>query len=157
MLAKEFDGVCGNSVLEKSLKTQNTTSGAEGTQGTKTTRQKKNMVNFDLLHNLYCYIQIGSVALRADGSLFQFTQLVGCRARIQTQVCLILKLILITNVCGLKKKKKICVELETKTIYEKNFIEKFLTAMTKEVQARALEMFTAVCSLAGREKIFQEI
>lgn len=41
MLAKEFDGVCGNSVLEKSLKTQNTTSGAEGTQGTKTTQTKE--------------------------------------------------------------------------------------------------------------------
>ena len=42
MLAKEFDGVSGNSVLEKSLKTQNRTSGTESAQGTKTTQKKEN-------------------------------------------------------------------------------------------------------------------
>ena len=69
MLAKELDGVCGNSVLEKSLKTQNTTSGAEDTQGTKATQTKeKHGEFFDLLHNLYSYLQIGSVALRADAA-----------------------------------------------------------------------------------------
>ena len=35
----------------------------------------------------------------------------------------------IDNQCLWFQKKNICVELETKTIYEKNFIEKFLTAM----------------------------
>lgn len=41
MLAKEFDGVSENSVLEKSLKTWNRASGTESAQGTKTTQKKE--------------------------------------------------------------------------------------------------------------------